>query len=180
MKVHVLLEQPAVERAGVASQQVEPQRVFVHLMSHPELVQTAEPFDAGGLQRVPQLRQFDVSLARLTHEVPQRVRLPQSTTQAPFSHTWLAVHDVVHEPQYCSDVFRSTAPVQLLHWLLLQVWLPVLQLPQGREAPFRQATHWPELGRHSGVLPLQLVWFDQVPSVKHERGVAPTHSRAPG
>ena len=42
-------------------------------VSQPELVQTAEPFAAGGLHFVPQVRQFDVSVATFTHELPQRV-----------------------------------------------------------------------------------------------------------
>jgi hypothetical protein len=36
------------------------------------------------------------------------------------------------------------------------------------------------LAKHSGVLPVQPGWFDQVPSAKHKRGVLPTHSRAVG
>ena len=157
MNVQVFDEQPAVERAGVASQQVDPQRVLVQLMSQPELVQTAEPLAAGGLHLVPQLRQFDVSVARFTQDVPQRVWLPQSTTQLPFSHTWLAVQEVLQEPQYCFEVWRSTAPEQVPHWLLLQDCVPVLQLPQLRESPLVQATHAPVLDRQTGVLPVQPV-----------------------
>lgn len=180
MNEHVFPEQPAVERAGAASQQLVPQRVLVQLMSQPEPVQTALPLAEGGLHLVPQLRQFEVSVARFTQELPQRVLLPQSTTQVPFSHSWLAEQDVLQEPQYCDEVFRSTAPLQLPHWLLLHVCVPVLQLPQLRESPVVHATHWPELGRHTGVLPEQLVWFVQLPSVPHRRGVTPTHWWSPG
>jgi hypothetical protein len=88
VNVQVFVEQPAVARAGVASQQLVPQRVLLQLMSQPELVHTAVPFDAGGLQRLPHSRQFDVSVATLTHAVPQRVRVPQSTTHLLLSHTW--------------------------------------------------------------------------------------------
>jgi hypothetical protein len=85
VNVHVLDEQPAVDRAGVASQQVVPQRVFVQLMSHIEAAHTAVPLAGGGLQRFPQFPQFDVSVAVFTHAVPQRVRLPQFTRHEPFS-----------------------------------------------------------------------------------------------
>jgi hypothetical protein len=135
-KVQVFPEQPAVEPEGVAPQQLVPQRVFVQLMSQPELPHTAVPFDAGGLHLVPQALQFEVSVARFTHELPQRVWLPQSTTQLPFSQSWLAEQEVLQEPQYCFDVLRSTAPEQVPHVLPLQVCVPVLQLPQAREAPF--------------------------------------------
>jgi hypothetical protein len=64
-KLQVLPEQLAAARAGVASQQLVPQRVLVQLMSQPELVQTALPFAAGGLHLLPQLKQFDVSVDRL-------------------------------------------------------------------------------------------------------------------
>lgn len=87
MNAQVLPEQPALERTGVASQQVVPQRVLLQLMSQPELAQTALPFAAGGLQRLPQLKQFEVSVDRFTQAVPQRLRLPQSTTQVPDSQT---------------------------------------------------------------------------------------------
>ena len=86
----------------------------------------------------------------------------------------------MHEPQYCFEVLRSTAPVQVPHWLLLQDCVPVLQLPQLRVSPFVHATHCPVLGRHTGELPEQLVWFDQVPSGMHKRGVTPRQSRVPG
>lgn len=83
-------------------------------------------------------------------------------------------------PQYCVEVLRSTAPRQLPQALLLQVCVPVLQLPQLRVLLPEQATHCPVLGRHSGVLPVQLVWFVQAPLAEHRRGVAPTHPTAPG
>jgi hypothetical protein len=86
VKLHVFPEQPALERAGVAPQQLVPQRVLVQLMSQPEAPHTALPFEDGGLQRLPQLKQFDVSVARLTQVLPQRVwPLPQLTRQAPAS-----------------------------------------------------------------------------------------------
>lgn len=72
-KLQVFPEQLAVERAGVASQQLVPQRVLLQLMSQPEPPQTALPLAAGGLHLLPQLKQFEVSVDRLTHEVPQRV-----------------------------------------------------------------------------------------------------------
>jgi hypothetical protein len=64
--------------------------------------------------------------------------------------------------------------------LLLQLWVPLLQLPQLCDAPFKQATHCPVLARHSGMLPEQLGWFTHDPSLEHERGVAPTQSRVVG
>jgi hypothetical protein len=68
------------------------------------------------------------------------------------------VQEVLQLPQYCSDVLRSTAPVQVPQALLVpQVCVPVLQLPQLREAPLEHATHMPVLGRHSGVFPEQVV-----------------------
>jgi hypothetical protein len=87
VKVQVFPEQPAVARAGVAPQQLEPQRVFVQLMSQPDVVHTAEPFAGGGVQRVPQARQFEVSVDRFTQLLPQRVRFPQLMRQLPPSHT---------------------------------------------------------------------------------------------
>lgn len=60
-------------------------------------------------------------------------------------------------PQYCFDVCRSTAPLHEPQVLLAQLCDPVLQLPQARVAPFRQATHIPLLGKHSGVVPEQPV-----------------------
>jgi hypothetical protein len=87
VKVQLLPEQPAVAPAGVAAQQLVPQRVFEQAMSQPEAVHTALPLDAGGLHLVPQAKQFDVSVARLTQAVPQRVLVPQSTTHAPFSQS---------------------------------------------------------------------------------------------
>lgn len=180
MNVQVLPEQPAVEPLGVAVQQLVPQRVFVQLMSQPVAVHTALPLAAGGLHLVPHIRQFDVSVARLTQLVPQRVLVPQSTTQDPFSQSWLAEHEVVQLPQYCLEVLRSTAPTQAPQALLLQVCVPVLQLPQLRVAVPKHATHWPVLGKHSGVVPVQLVWFVHAPLVEHRRGVAPTQPREPG
>jgi hypothetical protein len=97
--------------------------------------------DAGGAHWLPQLTQFAVTVDRLTQALPQRLRLPQSTTQVPDSHTSFDEQELLHEPQYCSDVWRSTAPVQLPHWLPEQAWLPLLQLPQLRDAPAKQATH---------------------------------------
>jgi hypothetical protein len=70
--------------------------------------------------------------------------------------------------------------VQVPQALLLHVCVPVLQLPQLRVAPSKQATHWPVLGRHWGVLPEQLFWFVQTPSLEHKRGVEPTHSTLSG
>ena len=91
------------------------------------------------------------------------------------------MHIVVQLPQYCLEVLRSTAPTQPPQALLLQVWVPVLQLPQLRVAPFRQATHVPVLGKHSGVaVPVQLVWFVQLPLAEHRRGVPPTQPCEPG
>ena len=60
-------------------------------------------------------------------------------------------------PQYCFEVCRSTAPLHEPHELFAQLCVPVLQLPHWRVAPFRQATHCPLLGKHSGVLPEQPV-----------------------
>ena len=51
----------------------------------------------------------------------------------------------------------ATAPVQEPQALLLQVCVPLLQLPQLRVVPFKQATQAPVLGRHSGVLFIQVV-----------------------
>lgn len=85
-----------------------------------------------------------------------------------------------HEPQFCVLVLRSTAPLQVPQALLAQVWLPLLQLPQFCVAPFRQATHWPELARHWGVLPEQVVWLVQAPLLEQSRGVAPTQPLSPG
>lgn len=90
VKLQVLVEQLAWASAGVAAQQLVPQRVSLQLMSQPDEPHTAEPFEAGGLHLVPQLLQFDVSVARFTQEVPQRVvpGMPlQSITQAPPTHT---------------------------------------------------------------------------------------------
>jgi len=87
VNVQLLPEQPAVARAGVAPQQLEPQRVLLQLMSQPVLVHTAVPLAAGGLHFVPQLKQFDVSVDRFTQEVPQRPSVPQSVTQAPLWQT---------------------------------------------------------------------------------------------
>ena len=83
-------------------------------------------------------------------------------------------------PQCCSDVLRSTAPLQVPHALLLHVCVPVLQLPQLRVDPFEHATHIPVLARHTGVFPEQAVWFVQAPSFEHRRGVVPRQSRVPG
>jgi hypothetical protein len=85
VNVQAFPEQPAVERAGVASQQLVPQRVFVQLMSQVELEHTAVPLAGGGLHRFPQFPQFEGSFVRFTHVVPQRLRVPQLTTHEPFS-----------------------------------------------------------------------------------------------
>ena len=85
VKLQLFPEQPAVERGGVASQQLVPQRVFVQLMSQVEALHTAEPFAGGAVHRVPHIPQFDVSFVRFTHVLPQRVKVPQLTTQEPFS-----------------------------------------------------------------------------------------------
>ena len=90
------------------------------------------------------------------------------------------VHEFVHEPQYCFEVWRSTAPVQAPQALFTQLCVPVLQLPQLRVVPFWHATHMPLLARHSGVAPEQAVWFVHAPEVEQRRGVRPTQSRAPG
>jgi hypothetical protein len=91
------------------------------------------------------------------------------------------LQEVLQLPQYCSEVLRSTAPAQLPQALLVpHVCVPVLQLPQLREAPLKHATHMPVLGRHSGVVPEQAVWFIHAPAVEQRRGVVPTQSRAPG
>jgi hypothetical protein len=85
VNVQLFPEQPAVARTGVASQQLVPQRVFVQLMSHIEEAHTAEPLAGGAVHRFPQFPQFEVSFVRFTHVLPQRVRVPQLTTQEPFS-----------------------------------------------------------------------------------------------
>jgi hypothetical protein len=88
VKVHVLPEQPAVARAGAGGQQLVPQRLFEQLMSQPEAVQTAAPSLAGGVQRLPQLKQFDVSVERFTQLVPHRVcPVLQRGRHVPSSHT---------------------------------------------------------------------------------------------
>jgi len=56
----------------------------------------------------------------------------------------------------------------------------VLQLPQLRVAVPKHATHFPVLGKHSGVVPVQPVWLVQAPLAEHRRGVAPTQPGAPG
>jgi len=86
VNVQVLPEQPADEPVGVGPQQLVPQRVFVQLMSQPVAAHTAVPL-AGTLHLLPQVRQFNGSVARLTQELVQRVLVPQSTTQAPFSQS---------------------------------------------------------------------------------------------
>ena len=178
--MQVLPEQTVVAPDGAAAQQLVPQRVLVQLMSQADDAHTPLPLDAGGGHTLPQVEQFYASLVRLTQAVPQRVFVPQSTTQALFSQSCPVAHLVLHEPQYCVLVLRSTAPVQVPQALLLQVWLPVLQLPQLCVAPFMQATQRPELGKHWGVAPVQVVWLVQAPLVEQRRGVAPTQPLSPG
>jgi hypothetical protein len=68
------------------------------------------------------------------------------------------------------------APAQPLQALPVQVWVPVLQLPQLRVPVPKQPTHVPVAGRHSGVLPVQDgVWFIHAPAAVHKRGVVPRH-----
>ena len=85
--MQLLPEQPAVAPVGVAAQQLVPQRVLLQLISQPVWVHTAVPLELGGLHLVPQLKQFDVSVARLTQEDPHRLKLPQSATQLPLWQT---------------------------------------------------------------------------------------------
>ena len=87
VNVQLLPEQPAVAPAGVGPQQLVPQRVLEQLISQPDAVHTALPLEAGGLHLVPQARQFDVSVARLTQAPPHRVFVPQSIRHEPFSQT---------------------------------------------------------------------------------------------
>jgi len=157
VKAHVLPEQPAWAPLGVAPQQLVPQRVLLQLMSQPLALHTAEPLEAGPVHLLPQPKQFKGSADTFVHVEPHSVWLPQSLTQAPLWQSWPLVHEVVHEPQYCLDVCRSTAPVQLPQALFVQVCVPVLQLPQLRVLPFWHATHRPVLARHSGVAPEQAV-----------------------
>ena len=170
----MLPEQTVVAPDGAAAQQLVPQRVLAQLMSQAELEHVALPL-AGTGHLLPQLEQFKGSLARLTQALPQRVFVPQSTTQAPFSQSCPVEHLLVHEPQYCVEVLRSTSPLQAVQALLVQVWLPVPQLPQLCLSPVMQATHWPVLGRHWAVVPVHVVWLVQAPLLEHSRGVAPTH-----
>jgi len=67
-------------------------------MSQADDAHTALPLVGTG-HFMPQAEQFDASLVRSTQAVPQRVFVPQSTTQAPFSHSCPVEHLVPHEPQ---------------------------------------------------------------------------------
>ena len=70
---------------------------------------------------------------------------------------------MAHDPQYCLELFKSTAPLHVPHWLFAHVCVPVLQLPQLRVAPFWHGTQSPVLARHSGVAPEQALSATHVP-----------------
>jgi hypothetical protein len=69
----------------------------------------------GALQIVPHPRQFEVSLAKSTHDPPHTVSVPQSEPHTPALHTFPAAQTVVQLPQCCPSASVSTQlPLQFV------------------------------------------------------------------